>query len=81
MTDLAGYVKFIFKKNLDFYNVKSHTFVKLADLATISKKNLFSIYNPGQNIWNKIEKSSKIGQVKRSLTSIFACFWTTIAKV
>ena len=34
----AGYVKFIFKI-LDFYNVKSHTFVKLANLATI--RNLF----------------------------------------
>ena len=34
----AGYVKFIFKI-LVFYSVKSHTFVKLANLATIS--NLF----------------------------------------
>ena len=34
--------------------------------------------NPGQNIWNKIEKSSKIGQDKKSLSSTFACFWTTI---
>ena len=28
--------------------------------------------NPGQNIWNKIEKSSKIGREKKSLISTFA---------
>ena len=37
--------------------------------------------NPGQNIWNKVEKSSKTGQVKKSLISTFACFLTAIAKV
>ena len=30
------------------------------------------IYNPGQNIWNKIEKSSKIVPEKKSLIFIFA---------
>ena len=29
--------------------------------------------NPGQNIWNKMEKSSTTGQEKKSL-SIFGCF-------
>ena len=38
-------------------------------------------HNPGQNIWNKIEKSKKIGQDKKSLISTFACFLTAIAKV
>ena len=38
-------------------------------------------YNPGQNIWNKLEKSSKIGQKKESLITTFACFLTAIAKV
>ena len=38
-------------------------------------------YNTGQNIWKKIEKSSKTGQVKKSLISTFACFWTANAKV
>ena len=38
-------------------------------------------YNPGQNIWNKIEKSSKTGQEKESLISTFAWFLTAIAKV
>ena len=33
-------------------------------------------HNPGQNIWNKIEKSSKTGQGKKSLISTFACFLT-----
>ena len=36
------------------------------------------IYNPGQNIWNKIEKSSKTGQDKKSLISTFACFLITL---
>ena len=38
-------------------------------------------YNPGQNIWNKMEKLTKTGQGKKSLVSIFACFLTTITKV
>ena len=38
-------------------------------------------YNPGQNIWSKLEKSSKIGQKKESLITTFACFLTAIAKV
>ena len=37
-------------------------------------------YNPGQSIWNRIEKSSKAGQVKKSLISTFAYFWAGIAK-
>ena len=39
------------------------------------------IYNPGQNIWNKIETSSKSEPGKKSFISIFACFLTAIAKV
>ena len=43
---------------------------------------LASLDNPRQNIWNKIEKSSKIGQDKKCLMSTFAClFLTAIAKV
>ena len=38
-------------------------------------------YNPGQDIWNKTEKSSKTGQDKKSLISTFACFLTAAAKV
>ena len=37
--------------------------------------------NPAQNIWNKIEKSSKTGEEKKSLISAFACFLTATAKV
>ena len=37
--------------------------------------------NPGQNIWTKLEKSSKTGQEKESLVSAFACFLTAICKV
>ena len=39
------------------------------------------LYNPGQNIWHKVEKSSKAGQDFRSLLSNFACFLTAIVKV
>ena len=38
-------------------------------------------YGPGQNIWNKIEKSSKIGKEKKGFISPFACFLIAIAKV
>ena len=31
--------------------------------------------NPGQNVWNKIEKFSKIGHGKKSLICTFACFF------
>ena len=36
---------------------------------------------PGQNVWNKIEKSSKTEQDKKSLIYTFACFLTASAKV
>ena len=39
------------------------------------------VYNPGQNIWDTKEKSSKTGKEKKSLTSTFACFLTAIARV
>ena len=42
---------------------------------------IFNTYNPGQNIWNKIEKSTKTGQDKKSLISTLACFLTATAKV
>ena len=39
------------------------------------------IYNPGQNIWNKIETSSKNEPGKKSFIPTFACFLTAITKV
>ena len=46
------------------------------------KKHSFGIaYNLGQNIWNKMEKSSKSGQEKKSLVSVLTCFLTAIAKI
>ena len=41
----------------------------------------WTTYDPGQGIWNEIEKSSKTGQSKKSLISTFACFLTATAKV
>ena len=39
------------------------------------------IYNLGKNIWNKVNKFSKIGQECKALVSNFAYFMTAIAKV
>ena len=36
--------------------------------------------NPGQNIWHKVKKSSKIGQDLKNLLSNFACFLAPIVK-
>ena len=38
-------------------------------------------YNPGQNTWSKIKKSSKIGQNLKILISAFELFWPAIVKV
>ena len=40
-----------------------------------------NVYIPGQNIWNKIEKYSEIGQGKKALISTYACSVTAITKV
>ena len=37
--------------------------------------------NPGQNIWKKVEKSSKIGQDYKNLISDFAVFMNAIVKI
>ena len=57
---------------------KMHFFGQLKDYNSGRKH---GNYNPGQNIWSKIEKSSKTGQIKKSLISTFACFLTAIVKV
>ena len=36
--------------------------------------------NPGQNIWNKTEESSKVEQDEKGLISIFACFSRLLPK-
>ena len=38
-------------------------------------------YNPGQNIWHKVKKYSKIGQDFKNVTSNFACFLTATVNV
>ena len=48
------------------------------------EKNLFQIVrncNPGQNIWHKVNKYSKIGQDYKNLKSDFVCFLTAFVKV
>ena len=37
--------------------------------------------DPGQNIWNKMEYSSKTGQEIKNLASVFPCFLAAIRKV
>ena len=39
------------------------------------------IYNPGQNIWHKLKKSSKIGQDFKNFYQILQFFLTAIVKV
>ena len=36
--------------------------------------------NPGQNIWQKVKKSIKMGQDFKNLLSNIACFLTAIVK-
>ena len=43
-------------------------------------KNSVSKDNTGENIWQKLDKSRKIRQEQKSLPSVFALIWTTIAK-
>ena len=47
----------------------------------MSQALLWGEYNPKQNIWNKGDKSGKIGQDLKILISTFASFSTVIAKV
>ena len=46
-----------------------------------SGQNFVCSDNPGQNIWSKIKKYSKIEQDFQSLISNFACFLTAIVNV
>ena len=51
-----------------------------ASIATPNNENT-RIYNLGQNIWNKMEKSSKTGQEKKSLASFLVFFfWLLLPK-
>ena len=61
--------------------IKVNSFGWAVGYLTIFPQIFNFLYNLGQNIWNKIEKSSKTGQDKKSLISTFACFLTATAKV
>ena len=83
MTTKSGRVA---KYNKDFLPIKSHgpliTWPSDFDCFNkICSCRSSNAYNPMQNIWNKLEKSSKIGQDKKSLISTFGCFLTATAKV
>ena len=41
----------------------------------------FNIYNPGQNILQKVKKYSKIRQDLKNVIFNFACFLTTVVNV
>ena len=42
---------------------------------------MFFMYNPVQNIWKKVKKSSKIGQEQKSLITASAQFLIAINKI
>ena len=42
---------------------------------------LLFIYNPGQNIWHKVNRYNKIGQDFKNIISNFVCFLTAIVNV
>ena len=72
----------------NFYPKAYYTFPKKIFLKKKKKKKKcrtclkeLMTYNPGQAIWNKIEKSSETEQGKKILISTLACFLTAIAKV
>ena len=46
----------------------------------MSRFYVFPIYNLRQNNWNKMEKSSKTGQEKKSLVSVFSNFQLLLPK-
>ena len=62
------------------YCFHSHP-IKISMNELLTSFHYFIFYNFGQNIWNKIEKSSITRKEKNGLISIFVCFLTTIAKV
>ena len=57
---------------INFGRMKSDSF-------EMAPKSMF--LQSGQNIWNRIGKSGKTGQGKKSLISTFACFVTATAEV
>ena len=52
----------------------------LTETLPSSDKNVACSDNPRQSIWNKKEKSSKLGQRNESFISSFTCFLTAITK-
>ena len=40
---------------------------------------ILRICNPGQSIWQKVRKYSKIGQDLKNVISNFACFWQLLS--
>ena len=82
----AGKIQYFFNHS---YLLKKHTAIsKFLSRIIILKLVIWfpvtyeiSFYNPMENIWDKLEKSSKTGQDKKSLIPAFACFLTATAKV
>ena len=64
------------------YSVKLKVFIYVYNELVLSfMVDIRKTCNPGQNIWNKIEKFSKPGQDKKCLIPTFACFLTATGKV
>ena len=56
-------------------------FLKLLGLEKKDVKDINSVCNPGQNIWHKVKKYSKIGKDFKNEISNFVCFLTAIVNV
>ena len=64
-----------------FSNIICHAYWSIEE-STFSSfvLSLICFYNLGQSIWNKLEKSSKPGQDKKSLMPTFECFLLLLPK-
>ena len=87
MTNKSNLVVSVFFSNMAAHEQISglymHSFLRYSFQSKINSAIDLSgaFCNPGQNIWCKVEKSSKVGQDFKSLLSNFACFLTAIVKV
>ena len=84
MTRITSLGLFVFFNTSFILNSFSSTFSKSNNRSSpfmIAGDFFVCFYNPGQNIWHKVEKSSKVGQDFKSLLSNFACFLRAIVKV
>ena len=80
LTQLACFIFYHDWRNaLKLRNFSKNSSVK--ETGPIYGKKLVCSDNPGQNIWHKVKRDNKIGQVFKNIISNFACFLTAIVNV